>query len=133
MDICSVADCSKTSVWRGLCKNHYYQNYLRTPEKKLKHRNLMISYRLNMRLECIYYYSNGNMKCECCGEGIIRFLTIDHTLNGGTKHRRSIGTTGGGVFYKWLIDNKFPEEYDVLCFNCNCGRAYNNGICPHKK
>jgi hypothetical protein len=21
----------------------------------------------------------------------------------------------------------------VLCFNCNCGRYHNGGICPHKQ
>lgn len=25
----------------------------------------------------------------------------------------------------------YPEGYQVLCYNCNCGKSINNGICPH--
>jgi hypothetical protein len=40
-----------------------------------------------------------------------------------------LGRRGGiNRFYK----NNFPRGYRILCYNCNCGRALNNGICPHK-
>ena len=35
--------------------------------------------------------------------------------------------------YSWLIRNNYPEGFQVLCYNCNLGKAHNNGICPHKK
>ena len=65
--------------------------------------------------------------CQCCAESNPNFLTIDHVEGGGTKHRDSIS----GKIYRWLKARKFPPGFQVLCFNCNCGRAVNGGICPH--
>jgi hypothetical protein len=31
-----------------------------------------------------------------------------------------------------IIRENYPPEYQVLCFNCNCGRALNGGRCPHE-
>ncbi len=31
------------------------------------------------------------------------------------------------------MENNFPPGFRVLCYNCNCGRNHNKGICPHKK
>lgn len=71
-------------------------------------------------------------KCSCCGESIPQFLAIDHINGNGNKERKKIKKAGSG-FYKWLIDNNFPEGYQVLCHNCNMGRHLNGGICPHKQ
>lgn len=84
-------------------------------------------YRLNKKIEVLKHYGG---KCICCGESEIDFLTIDHPDGGGNKHRKEIGTKN--MFY-WLKMNKFPKGYQVMCFNCNCGRSINKGICPHKK
>jgi hypothetical protein len=59
-------------------------------------------------------------------------LTIDHLSGGGNKHRTEIGLHGGVEFYRWLKRNDYPKEFQVLCWNCNIGRAQNGGICPHK-
>lgn len=69
-------------------------------------------------------------RCFCCKEKNLGFLTIDHPNNDGNEHRRLVGT--GETFYRWLVRNDFPEDFRVLCYNCNCGRAKNGGICPHK-
>lgn len=78
----------------------------------------------------------GGYKCKCCGEIDPLFLTIDHTNGGGEKHRRDITGSqhsgGGAHTYKWLKNHGFPPGYDILCFNCNCGKARNHGVCPHK-
>lgn len=68
-------------------------------------------------------------KCACphCNENRLGFLTIDHPNNDGAKHRRE----GGDKMYRWLRRNGFPDGFRVLCFNCNCGRAFNGGVCPH--
>jgi hypothetical protein len=68
-------------------------------------------------------------KCSCCGEKSSMFLTIDHKNNDGSKHR-SMGLTGR-MFYKWIIDSGFPQDLQLLCWNCNCGRQRNGGVCPH--
>ena len=45
---------------------------------------------------------------------------MDSHNGGGTKHRRSINIpNGGGLhFYKWLINNGYPQGYRTLCWNC---------------
>lgn len=70
-------------------------------------------------------------KCACCGEAEPIFLTIDHIKGGGTKHRNSITKNSIGL-YRWLRQNNYPKGFQVLCFNCNRGKHFNNGICPHK-
>jgi len=72
----------------------------------------------------------GGYICVCCGETIPKFLTIDH-INGITSQDRK-APRAGWVFYQWLRKQGYPFGYQVLCFNCNLGRARNQGICPHK-
>lgn len=69
-------------------------------------------------------------KCVCCGEANLRFLTIDHTGNNGNAHRKS--DPKAKAIYTWLKVNNYPEGFQVMCYNCNCGRYHNGGICPHK-
>lgn len=70
--------------------------------------------------------------CVCCGEGILAFLTLDHINGDGQYQRNIIGE--GSNFYRWLEKNGFPQgDLQVLCFNCNCGRQVNGGICPHQE
>jgi len=73
----------------------------------------------------------GGFICNCCGETIPKFLTIDH-INGVTKEERKRQRTGW-LFYRWLKLQGYPPGYQVLCYNCNLGRARNQGICPHKE
>ena len=72
-------------------------------------------------------YSDGIMKCRCCGEGTYEFLSIDHIDGGGSAHRRTLGSK---YIYSWLIQQGFPKGYQVLCHNCNMGRKINKGYCP---
>ena len=52
-------------------------------------------------------------------------------MSGGNAHRKLI-KGGGPGFYRWLVLNNFPEEFQTLCMNCQFGKKHNNGICPHK-
>lgn len=70
----------------------------------------------------------GGHVCACCGETEPNFLSLDHIENDGATHRRTVGK----AIWKWLRDNKYPAGFQVLCMNCNHGKARNNGICPHK-
>lgn len=74
----------------------------------------------------------GGYICVCCGEKEKVFLTIDHINGGGIEHRRNISGGAKGI-YRWLRKNNYPKGFRVLCYNCNCGRSRNNGICPHEK
>ena len=67
--------------------------------------------------------------CTCCGESNFGFLSVDHVNGGGREHRKTAG--GGAMLYLDIIRRGFPGDFTILCFNCNLGRAYNGGICPH--
>ena len=103
----------------SLRQKDYYRNISRFREKER---------RLKWRDTCLFHYSNGKMSCNCCGESIKDFLGIDHENNDGAKHRKEIG--GGSKLYKWLIDNNFPDGFQVLCHNCNLAKGF-YGRCPH--
>ena len=66
-------------------------------------------------------------QCTCCGESERAFLTIDHVNNDGAEHKRIIGSN----LYRWLKKQGYPDDFQVLCWNCNSGRARNGGVCPH--
>ncbi len=87
--------------------------------------------REKLKLIVYNHYTNNDIKCSCCGEQNIKFLSIDHINNDGAKHRKEIGT--GDAIYRWPIKNNFPGGYRILCMNCNYGRKMNNGKCPHEE
>lgn len=76
----------------------------------------------------------GGPKCACCGETIVHFLSMDHVENNGAAHRKETGfrKTWASIFL-WLKKHGFPPGFQVLCMNCNFGKARNGGICPHKQ
>lgn len=77
------------------------------------------------------HYSKGTMRCLCCGENHLEFLTIDHP-NGNGRYERLVLAKGGTHFYRWLKNHNFPEGYRVLCSNCNTSKGF-YGYCPHKR
>lgn len=80
----------------------------------------------NKRRLVIEHYGSS---CACCGETEYMFLTIEHRNGNGSAHRKRVGASN--VPHD-IIKNGYPEEYEVLCYNCNCGKNINKGICPHK-
>lgn len=93
-------------------------------------------WREDLRRETFAAYGN---VCSCCGESNWKFLTLDHVFGDGAEQRRKLsGTNGrprGGVWeYAHIRKLGYPKDrYQLLCWNCNCGRARNGGICPHKE
>lgn len=77
-------------------------------------------YRRRNKLTVITHYSNGTCKCIHCAYSDIRALQIDHIKGGGDAHRREIKQD----FYVWLIKNKFPDGFQVLCANCQQIKKY---------
>ena len=71
-------------------------------------------------------------KCACCGEDEFLCLTIDHINNDGAERRRNEHGRGP-KFYRWLIANEYPSDFQVLCWNCNIAKYKNGGTCPHKE
>jgi len=83
-----------------------------------------------VRLKAIQAYGGA---CVCCGEREPKFLTFDHIHNDGAKHRREQAAGGSAIQY-WLRANNYPKDVvQLLCFNCNCGRATTRSKrCPHE-
>jgi hypothetical protein len=119
-------------------------NGLMCEECRLRKRNNQEKHRLNnpiryrkYKQDFIYkkkvqaYEILGN-KCACCGEDNFLFLTIDHVNNDGykdKKRRRNLTY----LMYIEIIRNTFPGKYQILCWNCNCAKRTNKGICPHQQ
>jgi hypothetical protein len=76
-------------------------------------------------------YAHYGDKCICCGEDNPLFLTVDHVNSDGHEERKKGLYTSGSQFYAHIVKQGFPDIYQLLCFNCNLGRARNNGVCPH--
>lgn len=93
-------------------------------------------YYFNIKLELLTHYSNGSVRCVCCGEDEIKFLCLDHINGGGSKHRREMEKVSGcsnySVIRKWCVDNNYPPIFQVLCHNCNMAKAF-FGVCPHQE
>lgn len=93
--------------------------------------------RLLRKIRVFEHYGNGVAACVCCGVSEMEFLTLDHIAADGADHRKVLRKTQGGngtgwFIYKWLIDNNYPEGYQVLCFNCNVGKHRTKvNMCPH--
>lgn len=88
-------------------------------------------YRREIKLQAITNYGG---KCVCCGESNIAFLTFDHVdSNGGERRKRIPEQKGGSAMHYWLRRNGYPNEFQILCYNCNLARDHNDGICPHKE
>ncbi len=62
-------------------------------------------------------------RCVRCGFDNWKALQIDHVNGGGTKERKK----GVGAVYRRVI--KHPEDYQLLCANCNWIKRVDNGEC----
>jgi hypothetical protein len=72
-------------------------------------------------------------KCACCGESEPVFLAVDHVNNDGAEHRRELGLGRSTTrWLKWLIDHDYPDEFQLLCHNCNYAKSQPDG-CPHQR
>jgi hypothetical protein len=81
------------------------------------------------RLQVINHYSNGTMKCCCCGEDTIELLNVHHINGDGKAHRKAVGSSN---ICNDIIKQDYPPVFEILCYNCNIGTSQ-YGVCPHKK
>ena len=58
--------------------------------------------------------------CQHCGSS--DDLTIDHVNEDGAEHRLEIGR-GSINFYRWLVRNDFPNDFQTLCRRCNTRKS----------
>lgn len=99
----------------------YMKEYMRVYRES--HRNETRIYNKTQRRKyknlVLEHYGN---VCANCGFPDIRALQLDHINNDGAEERLSIGGSrkfSGWRFYKWVIDNNYPDRYQILCANCN--------------
>ena len=71
-------------------------------------------------------------RCVCCGESNKKFLTLDHIQNDGWKEKQ-FGKHRKSNWYKLAIKHPDKNRFQILCWNCNMGKAKNGGVCPHKE
>jgi hypothetical protein len=67
-----------------------------------------------LKKEVISKYSYGKCECATCKNSDIRVLSIDHLSMNGAAHRRTLKSTGGDHFYRWLRREKYPIGYRVF-------------------
>jgi hypothetical protein len=73
-------------------------------------------------------------ECVCCGEANKFFLTMDHVNGNGNAQRRENGWDSYVAIYRiFRTTGSWPEDFRVLCYNCNSGRWRNGGKCPHEE
>lgn len=96
------------------------------PENHAKYNERKRRKRKEQRQQVISHYGG---ICTCCGLDDLDVLSIDHINGGGNRHRRIIGDSSYQM-YKWIIKNNYPEDFQVLCMNCNLAKAH--GVCPHE-
>ena len=108
-----------------------YKNQAKSWRKNNKKKVKIINKNYLQKLKLLIYekYCNGKPKCACCGETQVEFMSIDHKNGGGREHRRKAGPGIG--FYRWIIENDFPDSLQILCYNCNLAKGF-LGKCPHK-
>ena len=80
------------------------------------------------RLRVLSHYSNETMRCACCAQDEVLFLTIDHVKDDGAAHRRQ---TRNANIYSWIVRQGFPPGFQILCITCNLAKGW-YGRCPHK-
>lgn len=116
-------------------RKKYQKEYRQDEKHKEKHRIRAREWQRKStkvnRLKCLIFYGGNPPKCSCCGETTIEFLSLDHINNDGNLHRKKINKYGNGI-YPWIINNNFPNIFQVLCHNCNLSKGF-YGECPHKK
>lgn len=122
---------AKNREWRLECARKRYAKdptSVWTPKRR-KRANELAQVRLR-NLRNAIYLKYGN-KCNCCGETNTLFLTLDHVNNDGKHMRKYVHGRSANTIYTWIINNNFPDIFQLLCFNCNIGKSRNNGVCPH--
>jgi len=116
-------DLENHRIWS---REHYKQNRERIrayhnawAEKNREHlrayyQQYHINYTKRDKLRIIEHYSP-NLECNHCGFNDIRALSIDHKNSDGWKERKDMS---GYTLYKSIINNGYPDRYQVLCMNC---------------
>jgi len=93
----------------------YHNEYYIKNKSKIKQQ--VKEYYWSVKQQILFFYSQGTMSCQFCNEDDINNLQIDH-LNGNGKQHREMKLRGQHL-QSFLLKNNFPNDYLILCKNCN--------------
>ena len=114
---------------RDCARSHQQKTLAHNDPDRMRRRRGYRTLRKKARDAVLDHYGR---RCTCCGETEKEFLGVDHIHGGGLKHRRSLGAMGKGTqFYRWIVQNGYPSDLRILCWNCNLARGF-YGLCPHE-
>jgi len=114
--------------YRARCKKCMGFNEIPVQRFTRKRRN---DHHIDYKQMILDHYGNA---CACCNETGKKFLTVDHVDDDGYKYRRNGNyRLLGRYLYIYLVENNYPGNISILCFNCNIGRNNNGGVCPHQQ
>ena len=119
--------CKKKLHYSQFYKNKSHPDGLRSECKECdKSRTAAASRRRQktFKNKVVFYYTKGLNKCTKCEFDDIRALTVDHIDGGGNKHIKEAKISGN--LYKWLIKNKYPPNFQILCMNCQFIKRHEN-------
>lgn len=68
------------------------------------------------KFKIMEHYGNS---CRCCGISELAFLSINHKNGNGRVHLKNNKISGASQFYSWIIKNNYPDNLEILCYNCN--------------
>lgn len=113
---------------RERSKAYYHANRQEISERR-KNSEHIKAYRAELKANALKLYGTS---CECCGESNPAFLCIDHVANDGKVHR-AMDASARNLHY-WIKKHGLQDgvKLQVLCWNCNMSKRFNNGICAHK-
>ena len=83
--------------------------------KRLSYLNGAIPYRIKLREILLNGYGR---KCVSCGITDERVLDLDHVNGDGAAHRKRVSNSTQKI-YSEVIAAGFPDNYRLLCKNCN--------------
>jgi hypothetical protein len=84
-----------------------------------------------LRLEVFSHYCGGTPHCQCpgCTVVFIGFLQLDDGNGNGAVHRKANNLgTGAMLLWQWVKDHGYPDDFQVLCCNCNHSK-FNGKAC----
>jgi len=122
---CHSCENARQAEWiREWKRNHW------NDERRLANNASIKARYYALRAEVIEGYGG---RCECCGERNPKFLAFDHVNNDGKRVRGKVHPNSGTPLLLWIKANNYPSMLRLLCHNCNMGREFNGGICPHRE
>jgi hypothetical protein len=117
-----VKKCREKHIKSGLCRAcglpREQENKVHCNKCLMKYRDDTRKNQERFRHTALSFLTDGKMCCSNCGLPIYQTLEFDHINNDGAEHRRREAGRWFS-FPKWLIDNNFPNGFQVLCANCH--------------